>query len=1323
LRSTVRRSRKSLASRIGVDGLYREFGDDLPLRSELFSVDQLEHHAEALAQWHQIEYRPGTDRLLDRLADNERILLDAYRVLTDAAAHNRPISPAGEWLLDNFYVIEEQIRTARRHLPKQYSQGLPQVSNGPSSGYPRVYDLALELISHVDGRIDADSLRSFVTAYQRKSYLDLGELWAIPIMMRQALIENLRRVAARIARGTLDRNKASHWADQFIECAEQTPSRMVLIVADMARQDPLLSSAFVAELVRRLSGQSPALAVPLTWIEQRLWEDGRTIEHMVQSEGHQQAVDQVSIGNSIISLRELDAIDWRMFVESLSIVEQTLLSDPAGIYSKMDFGTRDHYRHIIERIAKRSPLTEQAVASQAVQLASRNLQEREANPHWQSEEAREMGLSQEGKSRFRSNPEGDHRSGHVGYFLIDRGLLELEHTARMRPSLSTHIGRIGRRVPLTIYLGSILIISLAVTAGTLSVVGASGWLSWVMAGLLFLGATQLGVGLVNWLVTLSVKPHRLPRLDFSDGIPLEFSTLVAVPTMLINEPSIDQLLEGLEVRYLANRDGNLYFCLLTDYRDASEEHLPEDDCLLKLAQLGIESLNAKYCQGRGDIFFLFHRPRRWNPGEKVWMGHERKRGKLSDLNRLLLGGFRDAYSLIVGDTSSLSGVKYVITLDTDTLLPRNTARQLAATLAHPLNHPRLDVERNVVTEGYGILQPGVATTLEPGGQSWFARVHCSEAGVDPYTRTISDVYQDLFQEGSFIGKGIYDLQLFSATTEHRFLENQILSHDLLEGCYARCGLVNDIQVYESFPAQYSSDVSRRHRWMRGDWQISGWILPFISGPSGRFQRNPLSALSRWKILDNLRRSIIPCLLMLLLLLGWLASPPAWLWTAIVMGIVLIPVIFVSVLSASRKATDVPFRAHWRDVAASMGNSLLQAGMSIAFLPYEASVSLDAILRTLVRMRWTRARMLEWKTASDAERESHRSLVGMYQKMWIAPALAILTAAILLIARPEAIPAAALPLVLWLLAPLIAWRISWPASSREVKLSDQQKLFLHLVSRRTWRFFDRFLGPEDNWLPPDNYQEEPLAAIAHRTSPTNIGISLLSTLAAHDFGIISAGRLVEWSRNTLSTLERLERFQGHFLNWYDTRTLQPLLPWYVSSVDSGNLIGHLLTLRAGLQELPHQPLVSSRLWESLSMMREILESTATASGEVALMTISDSAAFEELLNTLPQGDQMSRTASPAAANDLLRELLKALEKISIAPLVDDEPEGVTWLRELQQQCSDHRSDLLFMAPWLDHSATIDGLRQSLAEKGTASLGSKVRKSLRIDADLQIIVADP
>lgn len=1290
---TIRQGLERLKARIGVDGLFREYGDDLPLRSEMFGGAQLEQHAQALAEWHQVDLRQGPDRLLARLADNEKILLETYKLVTDVDQQLRRISPASEWLLDNFFLIEEQIRTARRHLPKQYSRGLPRLLNGPSAGYPRVYDIALELISHADGRIDGDYLQSFVAAYQRGRHLKLCELWAIPTMMRQALIENLRRVAARIARGTLDRTSASSWADQFLECAEKTPKNLILLVADMARPNPTLTTAFVAEMARRLQGQSQALAFPLTWIEQQLSEHGQSIEQMVLLAGQQQAINQVSIANSINSLRELDAIDWRKFVEALSVVEQSLLTDPARVYGEMDFSTRDEYRHVIEAIAKQSPLTEREVANQAVRLAQHN-----ATKHGTA-----------------------HRTAHVGYFLIDKGLSELEQATRRRRSLSARIGRLTRKMPLAAYLTSVFAVATLVTAAVLNRSGLAGGFGWIAAPLLLLGASHLGVGLVNWLTTLLIRPHRLPRMDFSEGIPTEYRTLIVVPTMLISPSNVSRLIEALEVRYLANRDTNLRFCLLTDFRDAPQPVMPEDESLLQLAQSGIEALNQRHCsqdsQNDGDdIFFLLHRPRLWNAQEQTWMGHERKRGKLSDLNALLRGASEEAFSLIVGDSALLVGTKYVITLDTDTLLPRDSARQLVGTLAHILNRAHVDSRRRVVTEGYGILQPGVAISLEKGGVSWFVRLCGGEPGIDPYTRAISDVYQDLFHEGSFIGKGIYDVDAFAETMDRRFADNQILSHDLLEGCYARSGLVSDVHVYESYPSRYSADVSRRHRWIRGDWQIASWLLPFVAGSSGRSVPNPISLLSCWKIFDNLRRSAVPCALTLLLLCGWMALPPAWLWTAVVIALVLVPAVCVSLVALARKPIDLPLALHLKHISKSLGLSVTHAALSLVFLPYEAFVSLDAIVRTAARMLFTHRRMLEWKTASDAESEARGDLRESYRTMWIAPALAASTTLLLAVTRPDALWAAGPLLALWLLAPLIAWMISQAVVRKEPQLTSEQTIFLHQLARRTWRFFEKFVGPEDHWLPPDNFQEYPTPTIAHRTSPTNIGVSLLSNLAAYDFGYIAAGSLLERTSNTLNSMDQLERFHGHFLNWYDTQTRQPLSPKYVSAVDSGNLSGHLLTLRRGLLELGDQPLVTSRLWNALEMTQREMEAAAkakvgSAGREAAGHKEVTGPARVRLLKVLDllrtHGRQPAKPTALSASRDLLQALVEAASDTSPTVMNGVQPQHCELLSDFELQCREYVDEMLFAAPWLTHPA----LPQSLVQRQSPEQLARLQEVLR------------
>ena len=830
--------------------------DAPPLRAELFSADQMERHGRTLAGLHRLSARRAPDQLLARLAENEAVLLNACNLLTAAVKADRRISPAGEWMLDNYYLIEEQIRTARRHLPRDYSRELPRLAHGPSAGLPRVYDIALATISHGDGRVDPESLSRFVAAYQKTTALKLSELWAIPIMLRLALIENLRRVGARVAASTIDRDRADAWADQMMGVAEQDPKSLILVVADMARSNPPMASSFVAELARRLQGQSAALALPLTWIEQRLSESGLTIEQLVQSETQKQASGQVSIANSIGSLRFLGAMDWREFVETMSGVEQKLREDPGGVYGRMDFATRDRYRHAVEKTAKASRLSEGEVARKAIQLAH---------------EGAAGALAKAGAPGG-----GIDRTTHVGYYLIDKGLPQLDRAAEVRLSIAEVIKRAGRRCPVLLYLGAIALLTLAVGAGLLAKAhagGIHGWMLALTAVLVVLCASHLAIALVNWLATLLATPQLLPRLDFSRGIPPDCRTLVVVPTMLTSAQNAEYLIEALEVRFLANRDDHLHFGLLTDFRDAHVETLPDDGPLLELAKARIDELNQKYRRAEensaGDPFFLFHRPRRWNPRERLWMGYERKRGKLAELNALLRGGGQECFSLIVGTTGVLSNVKYVISLDTDTQLPRDSARQFVGAMAHPLNRAHFDEERQRVTAGYAIMQPRVAVSLPDTNRSRYARLFGSEPGIDPYTRAVSDVYQDLFGEGSFIGKGIYDVDAFEHSLKGRFPENRILSHDLLEGCYARAALLSDVQLYEEYPSRYSADVSRRHRWIRGDWQIASWLLPRVprTGAGAGRRWNPLSALSQWKIFDNLRRSLIPAALTLLLLLG------------------------------------------------------------------------------------------------------------------------------------------------------------------------------------------------------------------------------------------------------------------------------------------------------------------------------------------------------------------------------------------------------------------------------------------------------------------------
>jgi cellobiose phosphorylase/uncharacterized membrane protein len=1125
-----------------------------PLRAELYSTEQMEHHAQQLAIHHLVAFNQSTEQLLKRLSDNEKVLFHVNELLLTIVKEKKTITPAAEWLLDNFYLIEEQIRIAKRYLPRGYSKGLPKLTNGSAAGFPRVYALAIEIILHGDGHIDIHGLQSFIGAYQKEKNLTLGELWAVPIMLRLALIENLSRVAARIAVDRADTALANKWAKVIIETAENNPKDLVLTIADMSRSNPPMVSAFVAEFARKLQWKGMELTLPLHWLEQQLSVTDDTIISMVLTENQNQASNQVSMSNSINSLRFLAKTDWRDFVESMSTVELVLKGDVNNVYANMDFHTRDLYRHKIEIIARNSPLSETEVAQIAIDLAKKSHLENET----------------------------DKRKAHVGYYLRDEGVEQTEKAAKVQLSFSKALKKtITRSVPvfygliaflLTLFLGAGMLIESAKEISLL--------LQVIIGVLSFISASQFALTIANWLATLWVKPTPLAKLNFSKGIPSENRTLVIIPTLLSNPSQVEKLIEDLEVRFLSNRDPNLLFGLLTDFRDAPDQIMPEDESLIQLAENKIKSLNRYYNRLTNDTFFLFHRPRLWNPVQKMWMGYERKRGKLSELNHLLRGEGREKFSRIVGDEEIYSTVRYVITLDTDTQLPRDAAWKLVGLMAHPLNHPVYHEKKNRVVEGYTIIQPRVAISLHGATRSGFTQLHENDSGIDPYTRVTSDVYQDLFGEGSFIGKGIYEVDAFEKALHGRFPENRILSHDLLEGSYARCGFASDIQFYEDYPSRYQTDISRRHRWIRGDWQIGNWFLPIVPGPDGGPKRNPISMLSRWKIFDNLRRSLTPVSHVCLLILSWIVLPNPWILTLAIVGIMLVPPALTSLWGAIWKPKEIGFTQHINNTVSLTSKSILQSLFGFVCLPYEAFVNLDAIIRTLWRIHISRKNLLEWNPSGFSNKKG-QGLLNTYRTMWIAPVMVLGLCAYFIITGSFLQLFISAPfLVMWVLSPVVVSFLDKPLVASKSELKEDQKLYLRELARKTWLFFETLVAEEDNWLPPDNLQQYPIPVIAHRTSPTNIGLSLLANLSAYDFGYSTITQLIKRTTNTFNTLQKLDRFQGHFYNWYDTQTLTVLNPRYVSTVDSGNLAGHLLTLRQGFLSIQHKRIIEPQIIQGL-----------------------------------------------------------------------------------------------------------------------------------------------
>lgn len=1231
--------------RKGFQYLYKtnEDGTQEPFRAELYSSSQMDRHGKLIAATHTLLQHKVPDSLLKRLEDNERKLVEVRNVLVESIRSGKTISPAAEWLLDNFYLIEEQVVLARKHLPKGYSEQLPYLASGNSQGMPRVYDIVLEIIAHSDGRVDVKNLSSFIAAYQSETILTLGELWAIPIMLRLAVIENLRRVCSKIALDMIDNDLADYWADKMMTTVKETPGNLILVIADMARSKPVLDSPFVAAFTRKLQGLGPALALPLAWMEEQLTAIGLSSSDLVLQESQKQAADQVSVRNSIGTLRFIGSNNWSEFVETLSSVEQVLRKDITGVYSLMDFATRDRYRHVIENIAKTSALTETEVAEKVLSLTKELKEQKD----WS-------------------------RCAHVGYFLVDKGLKLTEQVCGKQPASREKLSRLYAKMPVQLYLSAIILLTGLITVAMWYLGfrhGTSSIKLNLLVILLFMsGAAQLAVSLVNWIATIWVQPRLLPRMDYSKNIPAECRTLVVIPTMLSSMAYIEELVEALEIRYLANRESNLHFGLLTDFTDALSEHMPEDESLLLFAGNQIEALNQKYSPEEKDIFFLFHRPRKWNPKEGKWMGYERKRGKLASLNALLRGRRKDDFISIVGQQRLLERVKYVITLDSDTQLPREAAWKIIATMAHPLNRAIYNPKLRRVTEGYGILQPRVASAIPKGATSLYLRMHGNAAGIDPYTQASSDVYQDLFGEGSFIGKGIYDVDIFEQVFHGVFQENRILSHDLLEGCYARSGMLSDVFLYEESPTQYAADIKRHHRWIRGDWQIGAWMLPFVTKANGKLRTNKLSLLSRWKIMDNLRRSFLPLALLLLLLLGWTVLPYAWFWTLAVTLFITLPVMVGAGWHLMHKPKDINLKAHLSEVGISVRDILLRFIFGIAVMPYEAFKYTDAIIRTNWRMAISRRNLLQWVPSADDSNNVKHNIGAANSSMWISPCISLVGVSLILSIHPSAIFVAAPILLLWLLAPTLAFVISLPEAEQDPGLDYGQYMFLHKTARKTWSYFETFVTEADHWLPPDNFQEEPVTVLAHRTSPTNMGLALLANLTAYDFGYITGKTFVDRSRNTLDSMALLEKYRGHFYNWYDTLTLAPLPPRYVSTVDSGNLVGHLLTLKQGIIAMPYKPIFEASNFEGINSCARVVKEYFKTSQK-------------ELLNRIIALTKVSELPdSMISIKRILDELVDLSDEL-LSKQTDQNEKAQAWVMRLVSQIKSNFDDLLYVAPWI------------------------------------------
>ncbi len=1114
----------------------------------------------------------GKLSLLDYLDEQNALLRDATQHFRETP-EKESLSYAAEWMLDNFYLVQQTLRQILEDMPPGFYRQLPKLAAGPLAGYPRVYAIAQELVVMQTAHLDLGRAKRLIQLYQDIAPLTMGELWALPVMLRLGSIECLAQAITRIT-----------------AVVPRTPFRGV--PNGLVRQNAL-----------------PAMTLP------------------------REITDDEIVASCIISLRTLATQDWHEFFENVSRVEQVLRSEPAGVYAKMDQETRDRYRKVVEDLARATGRSEQEVAQEAISLAA------SYDPVILSRAAAKN-LSSHGAETPRfaqgDNPQEGERTGHVGYYLVDAGRAQLEARLGHHPAWRDRLRRQVFRHPTRVYLGSMALISLAILLGGIryAMSAAATFGQWIGAGLLLLiPAVTVSVSLVNWIVTRAVPPRVLPKMNFRDGIPAEYRTLVVVPAMLSSAAEVEALVQQLELHYLRNQDPHLYFALLTDLPDASQLCSSGEHPLVEQTESGIRRLNEKYQRETPSPFYLFHRDPKWNPREEQWMGWERKRGKLHELNLLLRGNGDTAFSVQTGDLQVLREIKYVITLDADTIMPRGAARRLVATLAHPLNRAEFDPYSGQVVAGYTLLQPGIEITATSANLSRFTRIFAGDVGLDLYTRAVSNAYQDLFGEGIYVGKGIYDIDAFERSLAGRMPENALLSHDLIEGIHGRVGLVTDAVLYEEYPPHYFVYLRRSRRWIRGDWQLLPWLLPRVPSVGKKAIPNTLSIIARWKIFDNLRRSLLSPALFVLFVAGWLWLPGSpWVWTLAGLLTPAVPVLTGLVVGLVQGVKG----SSWQNALRPLQSGAVRWMLALVFLPYETLVTLGGIVTTLLRLLVTRRHLLQWTTYADTVRLFAGEMTWQQRltTMLVSVALTLLTIRL----NPAALFVAAPLLIAWLLSPQIAYWISRPIRHAPEPLSTEQNQVLRNLARRTWLFFEHFVGPEDHWLPPDHFQESPRGVIMPSTSPTNIGLLLLSTLAAFDLGYIESLDLVTRLRATFESMEKLERYRGHFINWYDTRSLAPLPPRYVSTVDSGNLAACLRTLGQGCLALLHAPLLRWQTWEGLLDTLSLLDDVLVMIAQDLELT-SPQPAVAPLKNWLERTRRqvLAVKHNPAAWSPLLSEL--------------------------------------------------------------------------------------
>ncbi len=1203
-----------------------------------------------------------------KLINNYKFISATYKSFNEEVKKNRIIPPSVEWLLDNFYIIEEQVQDIRLNLSKNTSED-------KSYSLPHVIKIASKIINKSNGLLDEKTILAYLEEYQTHTVLLDSEIWGLSVIIKYVIIENIKEICKNMRSIELQWDKAEGISAQIAILIESRDERSLSkcvrdiykFVNKVLSKDKLyiqpnlidinlnnsqrLNLSFIEHLVFNLRKEGKNYPRILRLIDTELANSDISVEAAIKIDHDCHAQLTLFIGNFVTSLKYLSNLDWVNIYRSTSHLEKILKEDPSGTYLLMDMQSQDVYRNKVHDLSSKYNVPGLYVANHALKLAKVEFDKNESDSQQESLEI------------FHK------RSSHIGYYLFDEGkeklkqILSDESGKKLNKTVFSGLLMLN---PKYYYFFPIVLFSFLICAliSYITFLNASTQKAFY-ASLVFIitaiPVSEIVICIANSIVCTVKKPCSFCRLELKDGIPQELCTVVVIPALLTSVTRALEVLKKLELHYLATKEENVYYALAGDFKDSVIQSNDADIEIINMCMEIVKKLNAKYSKNGVDIFFYFHRERRYNGIQKKWMGWERKRGALIEFNQLILGKSDTSFCYFSSKILACSKVKYIITLDVDTILPIQMARKMIGTIAHPLNNPIIDKAKSIVVKGYGIIQPRIIFNVEEANKSLFSRIFTGQEGIDPYSSAISDVYQDLFCEGIFTGKGIYDLHTFNTVLENAIPDNKVLSHDLLEGSYLRAGLASDLDLIDSYPTKYNSYISRLFRWVRGDWQLILWLGSYIQNRLNQKIKNPLSLLSKWKIIDNFRRSLIFPLNLILIILGFSVFPLnalAWLILSII-SLTMPLIISIAIFLKSKRISKYSIKPYIPTIS-GLKASLYQHVLALVNLPYQSVLTVYAIIVTLIRVFITNKDMLEWVTSADAEKCNNDSLYGYYIKMsseiWISVALVSLS----YFFKPDAFLYSVIIGFLWMTAPFISYYISIGNEDSRINLSFENNFKLREYSRKTWRYFEEFLNAKTNYLPPDNYQESPSKGLALRTSPTNIGLGLLAVLSARDFGYIGITEMIDIISNIVSTIDQLEMWNGHLYNWYNIRTLKPLKPRYISTVDSGNLVCYYITLIQGLNENLNKPIYLDSMIQGLIDTRNLSINDSNSNNSKANI-------FEYFLNEM----DMNVVSWNKALNQF----------ISLSNAEASKNKNV-WMSKLNKMIGSFKKEISHLMPWTE-----------------------------------------